>query len=175
MNKQDPAFLTPDNEPKTTSSLYWLSDHVYSPSPCPTDDLLTSRVEFCLILILRLHPKENMECVLHMFAQCTCSIFPHELSCFPSLFITMYVIPVPMIIKTYSNLSWLRQMWACLLSPCLDASGLNLLLAAYLMSHWLVLLNVGHTNLGSVTIWNKQVVLTNSCNINSIEKKCSRK
>lgn len=41
-----------------------------------------------------------------MFARCACSILPRGESCFPSLFINMYVIPTPTIVQTCFDLSW---------------------------------------------------------------------
>ena len=74
---------------------------------------------------------------------------------FPALFINMYAISTPTIIKKNKLvLSSFRQadLRLALLSPHLSASQINPFLAANLMFWWSVLLCIGQMDLGSVTL-----------------------
>lgn len=122
MNKRSLTFPIQDQKLKTLSGLYWLSEQVHS-----------------LLLVLR-WPPEIRGCIwphcnvksLHrsergMYVTCAYSMCVLHLSSWivissPALFINMYVIPIPGIIKICSNLRWWRQIWASLLSLHLAGS-----------------------------------------------------
>lgn len=91
-----------------------------SPSPCPTGDFLRSGAKFCLILMLSLHLKMNMGCMLHacLLNACPLSVLMNRQN-LPRLFFRCVFNLNLMIIKTCSNLSQGRQIWAHLLSPFL--------------------------------------------------------
>ena len=56
-----------DNESKTPASLYQLSEQAYCNFSLSCDNLLMSGAGFCLLLVLCLHPKINIRCMLHLY------------------------------------------------------------------------------------------------------------
>lgn len=71
VNKQGPAYLTPDKSPRP-HPIYMGSEHALGPSSCPKDTLLMAGAEFGPILMLSLYSKVNMD-VCHVFDQCVSS------------------------------------------------------------------------------------------------------